>query len=96
MYSVFIVYGVFGLDVCSVYEAFALVFFFWWGAGGGGRLECLYRFWGPCGVYIVSSVYGVLGWDPCGVYCVSSVNEAFALAFFLNFYLYRFLWRGVA
>ena len=27
MYNVFIIYGVFGLDVCSVYEAFGLVFF---------------------------------------------------------------------
>ena len=26
MYSVFIIYGEFGLDVCGVYEAFGLVF----------------------------------------------------------------------
>ena len=31
MYSVFIIYGVFGLDFCGVYEAFGLVFsFFLW------------------------------------------------------------------
>ena len=31
MYSVFIIYGVLGLDFCGVYEAFGLVFsFFLW------------------------------------------------------------------
>ena len=28
MYSVFIIYGVFGLDFCDVYEAFGLAFSF--------------------------------------------------------------------
>ena len=56
VYSVCIVYGVFGLDfggvhsVCTVYEAFRLIVFL-------------------C-AYIVSSVYGALGSDVCGIFTV--------------------------
>ena len=35
MYSVFIIYGVFGLDFCGVYEAFGLVFSFFFVAWRG-------------------------------------------------------------
>ena len=45
MYSVFIIYGVFGLDFCGVYETFGLVFsyFFLW---RGVALRSVQRLWG--------------------------------------------------
>ena len=45
MYSVFIIYGVFGLDFCGVYETFGLVFsyFFLW---RGVALCSVQRLWG--------------------------------------------------
>ena len=68
MYSVFIIYGVFGLDFCGVYEAFGLVF--------------SYFFCGVAWRNVAGSVYGAFGWDPCGVHNVCSDYKAFGLVVF--------------
>ena len=67
MYSVFIIYGVFGLDFCGVYEAFGLVFSF-----------SFFVAWRS----VACSVYGAFGWDPCGVRNVRSDYKAFGLLVF--------------
>ena len=72
MYNVFVIYGVFGLDFCGVYEAFGLVFSF----------HLYFIFCGVAWRSVACSVYGAFGWDPCGVHNVCSDYKAFGLVVF--------------